>query len=205
MSWRKNSLRRSKRCLPDLVPQDEETRHERLRIARDLHDTVAQRLAGLGYSLDATIADEAIPSDRKRMLREIRFGLSQVIEELRDEILALRSDPASSIEAWLQERLELEIDWQRRNDLNVAQRERAEIQYVLLELLQNAISHQGVTSIQVEEWEKGLTVAFSDAKTVSAKKFSNSPAFGRVGLRERLIRVGAELDESEAGFIIQCQ
>ncbi len=205
MWWQRSSLPRSKRCLPDLVPPDEKTRHERLRIARDLHDTVAQRLAGLGYSLDATIADESIPSDRKRSLREIRFELSQVVEELRDEILALRSDPRSSIEEWLRERLKLEINWQRFDSLEIADREREEVLYVLLELLQNAISHQGITSIDVEELKRILSVTFRDAKAPVAKKFSSTPALGRVGLRERLIRVGADLEESEEGFIIRWQ
>ena len=205
MWLRKSSLPRSKHCLPDLVPQDEVTRHERLRIARDLHDTVAQRLAGLGYSLDATIADEAIPSDRKRTLREIRFGLSQVVEELREEILALRSNPASSIEEWLRERLSLEIDWHRLDSLEIEEREREEVQYVLLELLQNAISYQGVNSIEVEEWNRRLDITFIDAKEAVAKKLSGAPRLGRVGLRERLIRVGADLEESEGGFILQWQ
>ena len=131
--------------------------------------------------------------------------MSQVVEELRDEILALRSDPRSSIEEWLRERLKLEINWQRFDSLEIADREREEVLYVLLELLQNAISHQGITSIDVEELKRILSVTFRDAKAPVAKKFSSTPALGRVGLRERLIRVGADLEESEEGFIIRWQ
>lgn len=189
--------------MPDFVPTDEETRHERLRIARDLHDTVAQRLAGLGFALDATIADEAIPPDRKRSLREIRFQLREIVEELRDEILALRSDQSSSIEEWLRDRLALEIDWNTIDPLDIDSRGREELQYILLELLQNAISHQGISSVRIEEITMSLTASYSDTTGLRSKRESHLPSFGRVGLHERLMRLGAHLEESEGGFVIR--
>ncbi len=189
--------------MPDLVPTDEETRHERLRIARDLHDTVAQRLASLGFALDATVADEAIPPDRKRSLREIRFQLREIVEELRDEILALRSDRSSSIEEWLRDRLALEVDWNTIDSLDIDGRGREELQYILLELLQNAISHQGISRVRIEELTMSLTANYFDTTGLRSKRESNLPSFGRVGLHERLIRLGAQLEESEGGFVIR--
>ncbi len=189
--------------MPDLVQPDEETRHERLRIARDLHDTVAQRLAGLGFALDGVIADEAIPAQRKRALREIRLGLTSVVQELRDEILALRIHPSSSIEEWLRERLAIDLVWQRFDALAIAERQREELQYSLLELIQNAISYQGITAVRIQESELSLTANFFAADAQPTGKPSHSPSLGRVGLRERIIRLGAQLEESDEGFVIR--
>lgn len=192
--------------MPDLVPTDDKTRHERLRIARDLHDTVAQRLAGLGFALDAVIADEFIPSDRKRALRQARLELSTIVQELRDEILALRSDDESSIESWLRERLALNFIWERIESVSLDAHQSDQARYILLELLRNAITHHGVSEVLIEERLRSISVNYRgsqhDAKH-GATDGAITGGIGRVGIHERIRATRAELVESEKGFMLR--
>jgi hypothetical protein len=188
--------------LPDLVPTDDKTRHERLRIARDLHDTVAQRLAGLGFALDAAIADEFIPSDRKRSLRQARLELSTIVQELRDEILALRSDGESSIESWLRERLALNFIWQRIESASLDADQSDQTRYILLELLRNAITYRGVSELLIEERSLSITVDYLSSTPVATGD-ATTGGIGRVGIHERIRATRAELVESEKGFMLR--
>lgn len=192
--------------MPDLVPTDDKTRHERLRIARDLHDTVAQRLAGLGFALDAVIADEVIPSDRKRALRQARLELSTIVQELRDEILALRSDDESSIESWLRERLALNFIWERIESVSLDAHQSDQARYILLELLRNAITHHGVSEVLIEERLRSITVNYRDSQHDAkhgATDGATTGGIGRVGIHERIRATRAELVESEKGFMLR--
>ena len=178
------------------------TRHERLRIARDLHDTVAQRLAAIGFSLDATIADEAIPADRKRTLRDLRLELGRVVDDLREEILALRTDSPSTIERWLLQRLSMEITWQVIEPTWLDDHQDEELRYLLLELLRNASKHAGVTSVLMEESARSLRCTFITSEAVQIRR-DNSLSMGRVGVLERVRSIAATLEETEAGFTLR--
>lgn len=198
--------------MPDFVPSDESPRHERLQIARDLHDTFAQTLAGIGYALDAVIADETLTPRSKRELRTIRLDLSGLLRELRDEILALRheseSNSESPIEDWLRDRLTIGIGWSRGGFEYQAIPSPQDLGYLLLELITNGIKHQGVTAIEVLETPSSLTVRFTDRDSTKTKSHLSSeavPTFGRVGVLERAIRIDARLDEAEDGFTLQWQ
>ena len=63
---------------------------DRLEIARRLHDGLAQDLAALGYNLDAVIADPDLSRTHRKELRNLRFEISRIIDEFRDEIFILR-------------------------------------------------------------------------------------------------------------------
>lgn len=207
MLSRRSSLPRSKPCLPELVPPDEETRHERLRIARDLHDTVAQRLAAIGYTLDAAIADEEIPPDRKRSLRGVRLELTEVIKELRDEILALRDDQASSVEFWLRERLAIDITWRDAEENSLILDSRSEIRYLLLELLQNAIKYRSLAEalieIKVDSVEVNFLAFGSDSQKNEDSKSSEHTPMGLLGVQERIKRLDLRLTERNDGFALR--
>jgi signal transduction histidine kinase len=66
------------------------TSDERQRLAREIHDGVAQELASLGYSID-DIAASADNENLVAMLKDLRTELSRVITELRLSIFDLRS------------------------------------------------------------------------------------------------------------------
>ena len=76
MSSQKNSQRRSQSS----------TRNE---LARDLHDSLAQDLVAIGYSLDLLISE--LPVEYRSNTREIRFAVSDALKRVRRELFALRS------------------------------------------------------------------------------------------------------------------
>ncbi|HCK79426.1 MAG TPA: hypothetical protein DHW34_05365 [Actinobacteria bacterium] len=67
------------------------TAEERRRLARDIHDGVAQELASLGYSIDSLIPS-AQDDTSAAGLRELRAEVTRIITELRLSIFDLRSE-----------------------------------------------------------------------------------------------------------------
>ena len=65
--------------------------NERVTLAQELHDGIAQDLVGLGFSIDALLAGN-LKLESKEGLRAIRFTVSELIEKVRREIHTLRTD-----------------------------------------------------------------------------------------------------------------
>ena len=70
---------------------------ERIRVARELHDGIAQDLVGIGYSLDLLLSDESLSSQARADIRATRFSVDQLIAKVRSEILNLRSTATEPI------------------------------------------------------------------------------------------------------------
>ena len=77
-------------------------RSERIRIARDLHDGIAQELVALGYSLDKTLTAAVVDPEVKAQLREVRSQLTNLTNELRAEIFFLRNSGSQNLGQLLQ-------------------------------------------------------------------------------------------------------
>jgi signal transduction histidine kinase len=67
------------------------TVEERQRLAREIHDGVAQELASLGYLVDE-LADTATTETQGRKLLNLRAEITRVVNELRLSIFDLRSE-----------------------------------------------------------------------------------------------------------------
>ena len=67
------------------------TIEERRRLAREIHDGIAQELASVGYALDALVADLQ-GTDDQTFADEIRAEVRRIISELRLSIFDLRAD-----------------------------------------------------------------------------------------------------------------
>ena len=74
------------------------TQRERIKIAQELHDGIAQDLVGLSYSLDLLLAAPETPSVTRMELRTILFKVSALIESVRAEIFNLRAQELLSFE-----------------------------------------------------------------------------------------------------------
>lgn len=80
--------------------RDAATADERRRLAREMHDGVAQDIASMGYLVDALAAAPASPQQAEQ-LRLLRDAITSVVAEVRRSVLTLRSsiDGAESLGA----------------------------------------------------------------------------------------------------------
>ena len=111
--------------------------NERVRLAQELHDGIAQDLVGLGYSIDSLVGVPDTPYDIRAELRSLRFAISDLVEKVRDEIFALRSS----------------------KEILPAQNEPSvhyELQKILAELLRNIQEHSQATSITMSLHDNGV-------------------------------------------------
>lgn len=65
--------------------------NERVTLAQELHDGIAQDLVVLGFSIDQAIS-LCHEAEVKNELRTIRFTVTKLIEKLREQMHQLRSD-----------------------------------------------------------------------------------------------------------------
>jgi signal transduction histidine kinase len=72
------------------------TSEERRRLAREIHDGIAQELASLGYAIDDLVAD-ATDSQQADAFRALRREVTRMVGELRLSIFDLRSEVQAQI------------------------------------------------------------------------------------------------------------
>jgi signal transduction histidine kinase len=72
--------------------RDSATVEERRRLAREMHDGVAQEMASLGYFVDTLVDQEPAGSDRGLQLTMLRERLTMVVGEVRRSVQTLRTE-----------------------------------------------------------------------------------------------------------------
>jgi signal transduction histidine kinase len=200
----------------------EERVNERMRIARDLHDTLLQSLHGLMFKFQAArnILPQR-PEEAAGILDRAIARTEQAIAESRDTIKDLRSDWATATdlaELLTQTGRELEtvtdangnhpifrvIVEGERQSLSAPLQD--EVYRIVRELLLNAFRHADARHIEAEiRYENHLlrVLIRDDGKGMAPKvlKEGGQPGhWGLPGVRERAKQIGAKLDFwSEAG------
>ena len=173
------------------------TQPERIKIAQELHDGIAQDLVALSYSLDLLLAQADTPASTRVELRKLIFSVSTMIKKVRQEIFALRATPSQSFESSLrsllaesQSSIELRLSL---FDFELSDHVEAQILAISRELLRNSIKHSGasVIEIAIEKSENGTTYSFRDnGKGINALTPSG---FGIQGIKERCLSIESEL------------
>lgn len=74
--------------------RDAAMRDERRRLAREMHDGMAQDIASMGYVVDALISTATPQQDQA--LRQLRSMISRVVAEVRRSVMTLRTQAGSS-------------------------------------------------------------------------------------------------------------
>ncbi len=109
--------------------------NERVTLAQELHDGIAQDLVVLGFSIDQAISD-CHDRDLKNSLRQIRFTTTALIEKVRAEMHQLRgAQPLQGEDAPLDTMYET---------LRIVQ-----------EVLRNVEKHSGASFVQIEIQDDG--------------------------------------------------
>lgn len=183
--------------------RDEATAEERRRLARDLHDGVAQDIASLGYLIDDLAETSESPLQAARC-RELRGELTKVVVELRRSVFVLRNEAhgASSLGESIRA---LAGHIESRNGIPVqveldegSKRLRPDVESELLRIAQeamnNAVKHARASRISVT---CTVHAPFADIKVVDngrGLQTARDDSHGVRIMRERARRIGATLE-----------
>ena len=180
------------------------TTEERARLARDIHDGVAQDVASLGYLIDELLTLSAEPSVRE-VAEELRSEVSRVVGELRLSIFDLRqgvseatslSDALSEYARELGTRSGLAVEV----SLDVSGpplpfRTQAELLRIAQEAIANVRKHARATTLWISLATDGTRVrmAIADDGRATLAPVGRDGHYGLQTMRERAHRIGAEL------------
>ena len=165
------------------------TQRERIKIAQELHDGIAQDLVGLSYSLDLLLAAPDTPSATRIELRTILFKVTTLIEKVRAEIFNLRAQELISFEHSLQSLLlelnssiELKI---MREDCVLSAHTEAELLAISRELLRNSIKHSGASVIEISINKSEDCIQYTYRDNGKGMNKNGIEGLGIRGIRER--------------------
>ena len=167
---------------------------ERARLARELHDGLAQELASLGYRLDQIIGDTNLDHKNRYSLRELRFTLSGLVSQVRDEIFELRTNKSKSILKQLTDQVPnlltgSKIDFEITGDIDINSSIRFEVIRAIREVVINSRRHSGCTQIDIHLTRSEITINDNGSGGVVEKNNS----YGVMGIKERLNQISADL------------
>ncbi len=185
---------------------------ERNRIAHDIHDGIAQTLAGAVMKFDS--AARKIPSHPKeaqQMVNDSNHTLREGLKEIRDSIYALRPYPTEklSLDLAIQKKInevnkdehKLEISFERRGvQTHLSLLTEKVIYSITQESMQNCIKHARATSLNIllsyqkeqiflKIKDDGVGFSLYEAMTTAMKE----PHYGILQMNEDAAKIGATL------------
>ena len=192
---------------------------ERVRIARDLHDSVGQSLAFVAFKLDR-LAGMAEDEKMHEELDVLRTEVRGVLTEVRDTLCDLRTEVTESkglvetLEEFMervQERADFEVSFAHQSSGRLPLVQERELWRVAHEAVSNVEHHARARHLRVRweyDGETGRLTVADDGKGFRPDQAAGSGSFGLQGMRERADAIGARLDvESEpfVGTVVECR
>ena len=192
---------------------------ERTRIARDLHDRVAQSLAYLAFELDR-IADAAQTRPVTNELEALRHDVRQVVTEVRDTLYDLRTnvtesqDLVETLSGFLdrvKDRSGLEVHFEHYVTRRLALPVERELWRIAQEAITN-VEHHARAKKLVVIWEshpgRARLHVLDDGRGFPVGGTGRMDSYGLLGMRERADAIGATLEIDSApgeGTTIHCR
>jgi signal transduction histidine kinase len=183
---------------------------ERARIARDLHDRLAQSLAYTAFELER-LASRAQDEDRKA-LDELHDVVRGIVGELRETLYQLRAGVSEDTDldhvareylARYEERTGVIVHWRSRIERHVPFQVEQELWRMMQEALANIEHHAeaNACAIDYQVTATQLTlVVEDDGRGFDASYAPTGDHYGLIGMRERADALGAHLVvESQPG------
>ena len=177
---------------------------ERIRIARELHDTLIQGFSGITMAMQA-LASRLQPSDERRTLEDILADAATSLGAARRSLSGLRDghDPHSGLRDAIAQttrqltepdgvHLKLKLD---EYPTPLPPDVEYNLQLITQEAVSNAVRHSGAHTVQVtlDCAEDRLTIGVKDDGTGFDKnRSSRTGHYGVVGMRERAAHIGAD-------------
>ena len=168
--------------------------HERIKIAQELHDGIAQDLVGVGYSLDLLLSDETLSSQARSDIRTTRFAIDELISKVRREILDLRRGAGKPLHTQLHSlavdicagyELEFQLD-----EYAVPLHVEMEILAIATEILRNCVAHSRATRICINLYSVNNRICLEVIDNGIGGAYVKDGRFGLLGLQERVHTLG---------------
>jgi PAS domain S-box-containing protein len=181
---------------------------ERVRIGRELHDDINQRLAMLGVELEQLQENPSEVQSRVRELRKHTTELSNDVQALSHDLHSSKLEylgVVAGMKSWCKdfaERQKLEIGF--RSDVSSPLRELGiSLFRVLQEALQNGVKHSGVKRIEVqlrEDSDEIHLIVRDSGKGFDVKAALKGKGLGLTSMRERVRLINGTINiESKPG------
>lgn len=173
---------------------------DRARLARELHDGIAQDLVAVGYSLDLLLANPETSTEIRSQIRTLRFGISDLIDKVRREIYFLGQPNSLSLVERIKNSvtkecgamgLQLNLEEVVTDiDPDLAY----EIDRIAQEILRNVAHHSQAdkVSISLTKTDNAIELSIGDNGMGGAE--IKDGHFGMQGIRGRASAISAELD-----------
>lgn len=174
---------------------------ERARIARDLHDRLAQSLAYVGFELERLASQDAPPPEElaglEQVVRQIVTDLRETLYELRARVTEHRAiaEVAHEFCRRVRDRSGMRVSFVADGDARLPLPVEQELWLVLQEAVLNAERHSGAEHVSVH-WtidSKRAHLEVRDGGLGFDPHLVNDGHYGLVGMRERAEAVGASL------------
>ncbi|RKH32102.1 sensor histidine kinase [Corallococcus praedator] len=170
---------------------------ERLRIARELHDSVGHHLTALSLNLEAAAHTAKDPASTEH-LRRAREAARTLLSEVRGTVTALREAPLPllpSLRALAEGAPGLEVHLEVPGSLTLESSEAAHSLFrCVQEVLTNTLRHAGARNLWiaiVPTEDGGVRVHARDDGRGTARV---TPGSGLTGMRERFTRLGGRVE-----------
>jgi signal transduction histidine kinase len=169
---------------------------QRLALARELHDGVAQDLVALGYELDLLLAAAGTQAPVRKGIRSLRFQVDEMITKVRREMYQLREVQYESVQEKLTDAAK-KICGSRLSRLEIAEFEidpalGVEITAIATELMRNSVHHSRGSEIEIylSQVENHTYLEVCDNGKGGATL--QSSRLGLIGIKERTEELGGE-------------
>lgn len=173
---------------------------DRTRLARELHDGIAQDLVGVGYQLDLILALPDTSSEVRSQLRTLRFTISDLVDKVRKEIYLLRQPSSLTLPEGIKQLarslgsdFELELDIE---DLAIPMESEVahETLQIVSETLRNIHAHAHATSVTISlmQVENNLELHVIDDGVGGVRVATTR--FGIQSINERALALGGSID-----------
>ena len=157
-------------------------------IARRIHDGIAQDLVALGYSLDQALAAPELPISTRAELRSLRFGVTDLIEKVRREILSLRSNAPDLAE------LAKQVCGPRLGQVELQVEVVESVFPIVLELLRNAVRHSGASLINLKTFSSDAFTVIEISDNGNGSVELKDDRFGLIGVREIVSELSGQIE-----------
>ena len=205
-SYLSNALPESEENLQSLLPQVESRAilGERARLAREIHDGLAQTLAFLKIEIGRAeiFLAQGKSGQAARILKDSSRTVGDAYLDAREAIENLRRVPAGRLDAWLGQvaedfkaltNLPVDVDMHINSEFPIE----AQVQMIRIvqEALTNVRKHAQASRVWLRAWEDGheaLIEVADDGLGFSTTDSITAARYGLRGMRERAESVGAD-------------